>query len=212
MDAFSRFETIINASFWKQQPSSTLNYLCTTPNCYSTCGVQHSVANVFLLFPRQFALCSNCKHPHSSHSHLRATWVRVHETRVSVDDNMRNQWEAAKHEKERINALLATSKSALEDLSRIIDDAMEGLAQLAEEYAHLSLSGDPSAPLGRAIRLLEQRYKGMEEKGVGMELLATVRTSLERMKVRLDLPGKAKEKARERIEGGVQSREEGVLV
>ena len=118
---------------------------------------------------------------------------------MSVDDDMRKQWEAAKDEKARTEALLVTSKSALEDLSRIIDEAMEELARLAEEYASLSLSGSFSAPLEKAISLLEQRCKGMEEKGVGLEVLTKVRTSLDNMKGRLDLLRQAKEKVRERV-------------
>ena len=118
---------------------------------------------------------------------------------MSVDDNMRKQWEAAKDDKERADALCATSKSALEDLSRTIDEAMDELAQSAEEYARLALSGSFSAPLEKAIWLLEQRCKGMEEKGVGMELLTKVRTSLEHMKGRLALLRKANEKMREGV-------------
>ena len=209
MDAFSHFERIITALVWKQQPSSTLNYLCTTPNCHSTCGVGHSVAGVFQHFPWQFALCSECNHPHSSHFHLRSTWEQVYEARLSVDHNMRKQWEAAKDEKERIGALFATSKTALEDLGRIIDESMDGLRQLAEEYARSSLSGDPLAPLEKAIWLLEQRCEGIEEKGVGLELLTKVRTSLEHLKGRLDLLRKAHEKMRQgarRFEGRVHGR------
>ncbi len=205
MDAFSHFESIIDALVWKQLPAPTLNYLCITPNCHSTCGVQHSVAGVFLLFPRQFSSCSKCNHSHLAHFHLRSTWGQVYEARLSVDDKMRRQWEAAKNEKERTEALVATSKSAMEDLSRIIDEAIDELARLGEEYARLSLSGSFSAPLEKAIWLLEQRCKGMEEKGVGLELLARVRGSLEAMKGRLDLLRRAKEKAREgvsRVEGG----------
>ena len=105
---------------------------------------------------------------------------------MSVDDNMRKQWEAAKDEKERTDALCATSKSALEYLSRMIDEAMDELAQSGEEYACLALSGSFSAPLEKAIWLLEQRCKGMEEKGVDLELITKVRTSLEHMKWRLE--------------------------
>jgi hypothetical protein len=72
---------------------------------------------------------------------------------VSVDDNMKKQWEAAKDEKEKTEALVATSKSALDDLSYAMDEAMDELARLAEEYACLSLSGCFSAPLEKAIRL-----------------------------------------------------------
>ena len=199
MDGFSNFKRIVNALVWKQQPAPTLNYLCIAPDCHSTCGVKHSVTGVFLLFPRQFSSCSKCDHPHLSHFHLHSTWEQVCEAQLSVDDNMKKQWEAAKDEKERTEVLLATSKSALGDLSHIIDEAMDELARLAEEYASLSLSGSFSAPLEKAIWLLEQRCRGMEEKGVGLELLTKVRSSLEHMKGRLDLLRKAKEKVREGV-------------
>ena len=194
MRDFSKFEGILNALVWRQQPAQTLNYLCIASNCHSTCGVDHSVAGVFLLFPRQFSSCSKCNHPHLSHFHLYSTWEQVYGAQLSVDDNTRRQWEAAKDEKERTKALLATSKRALEDLSRIIDEAMDELARSAEEYASLSLSGSFSAPLEKAVWLLEQRCRGMEENGVGLELLTKVRSSLEHMKGRLDLLRKAKEK------------------
>ena len=210
MDAFSHFERMIDAPVWKQQPAPTLNYLCITPNCHSACGVQHSVAGVFLLFSRQFSLCSKCNHPHLAHFHLRSTWEQVYEVRLSVDGKMRRRWEAAKNEKERTEALVATSKSAMEDLSRIIDEAIDELARLGEEYASLSLSGSFSAPLEKAIWLLEQRCKAMEERGVGLELLTRVRGSLDAMRLRLDLLRRAREKAQEgvrRVEGGVQRKD-----
>ena len=195
MDAFSRFKTIIYASFWKQQPSSTLNYLCTTPNCYSTCDVRHPVPDDS---PRRVLSCSKCNHLHLSHFQLRSTWEQVYETQLSVDYCMiMKQWDAAKDEKERTDALLAMSKGALEDLGRIIYEAMDELAPLAEGYVHLLLSGNPSMSLEKVIRLLEQHCKRMEETGVGLELLARIRIGLERMKERLDLLRKAEEKAEE---------------
>ena len=209
MDGLSNFKRIVNALVWKQRPAPTLNYLCIAPNCHSICGVKQSVTSVFLLFPRQFAPCSKCNHPHLSHFHLHSTWEQVYEAQLSVDDNIKKQWEAAKNEKERTEVILATSKSALGDLGHIIDEAMEELARLAEEFASLSLSGSFSAPLEKAIWLSEQRCKGMEEKGVGLELLTNVRTSLEHMKQKLALLRQAKEKLREgvrRIEGSVQGR------
>jgi anti-sigma-K factor RskA len=80
---------------------------------------------------------------------LASKWVQVEETQVLVDDNMRRKWEVEKDEKEKIEALVATSKSALGDLSRIIDGSMVELARSAEEYARLSLSGSFSAPWRR---------------------------------------------------------------
>ena len=112
VDGPSNFKRIINALVWKKQPAPTRNYLCITPNCHSTCGVKHSIIDVFLLFPRQFSLCSKCDHPHLSHSHSHSTWERVYEEQVLVDDNMKKPWVAAKDERERIEAFLSpTSKS-----------------------------------------------------------------------------------------------------
>ena len=118
------------------------------------------VAGVILLFPKQFLVCSKCNHPHLSHFHLYSTWEQVYEVQLSVDDNMRKQWEAAKDEKERTEALLATSKIALEDLSHTVDEAMIELVRLAEEYMSLSLSGSFSAPLEKAVWLLETAVQG----------------------------------------------------
>ena len=173
------------------------------PDCHSTCGVNHSVAGVFSLFPWQLSSCSKCIHPHLSHFHSYSTWEQVYEDQLSVDNDIRKQWEAAKDEKERTEALLATSKSALGDLSHTTDEAMDELARLAEEYASLSLSGSFSAPLEKAIWLLEQRCRGMEEKGVGLEQLMKVRSSLEHMKRRLDLLRKARERG---LLGGSEGR------
>jgi len=143
----------------------------------------------------QFMSCSVCTHPHLFHFHLRSEWVEVPQTRVSVDSDMKRQWEAAKNEKERTDALAETSQRTLDDLGRIIDEAMDELAQLADDYAELSLSGSFSAPLEKAIWLLEQQCKGMEEKGVGPKQLAKVRSRLEEMKMRLDVLRQAQEKA-----------------
>ena len=204
MDGFSNFKRIVNALVWKQQPAQTLNYLCIAPDCHSTCGVKQSVTGAFLLFPRQFLSCSKCNHPHLSHFHLYSTWEQVCDAQLSVDDNVKKQWEDAKDEKERTEALLATSKGALGDLSHLMDDGIDELVLLAIEYASLSLSGGFSAPLEKAIWLLEQRCRGMEEKGIGLELLTKVRSSLEHMKGRLDLLRKAQKEGVRRIDSRVR--------
>lgn len=194
MEAFSNFEKIINTQVWRQRPTPTLNYVCTTADCYSTCIVEHSVGGALLLFPRQLSSCAECDHYHWFHFHLRSEWVQVQEDQKWVDDNMKKKWETAKDEKEKSNALVAASTTALDDLGRIIDEGMDALAELAAEYAGLSLSGSFSAPLEKAIWLLEQRCRGMEEKGVSLEQLEKVRRSLDQMKGRLELLRKARAK------------------
>ena len=92
------------------------------------------------------------------------------------------------------SALAETSNRALEDLGRILNDAMDDLAQSANEYSHLSLSGTFSAPLEKAILLAERQCRELEEKGVGQEQLEKVQRNLEDMKGRFDLLKKAQEK------------------
>lgn len=195
VDALSNFETIITEPFWKQQPAPTLNYLCTTPYCYSTCGVRHSLASVLLLLPVQLKSCPECTHPHLFHFHLRSEWVRVQDTQVSVENDLKGGSEMEKNDNETTMALTATSRRALSNLNRIINESMGELARSAAEYAHLSLSGCFSAPLERAISLVEQQCKGMEEKGVDREQLEMVRCSLEEMKERLDLLREAQKRS-----------------
>jgi len=186
MEAFAHFERIMDALVWEQQPDSTRNYLCTTPNCYTTCGMRHSVGQVLSLFPRQLASCSECGHLHLSHYHLYAKWVQVKRAWVSVDDNMKKQWVAARDEMERTKALVEACKGALDSLSRVTDKDMDEVAKLAAEYSRLSLSGSFSAHLEKAILLIEQRCETMAGKGVGVEQLAKMQRSLVHLKGRLD--------------------------
>ena len=109
-----------------------------------------------------------------------------------INHSMEKQWEAAKDEKTTTATLVATVKRAQEDLNRVTDGALDELARWAAEYARLSLSGSFSAPLEKAIRLLEWRCRVMEETGVSLEQLAKVWKSLEEMRDRLEVLGKAK--------------------
>ena len=186
MEGFAYFERIINALVWEQHPDSTRNYLCTTPSCYATCGIRHSVGQVLSLFPKQLASCSECGHLHLSHYHLYSKWVQVKRVWVSVDDNMKKQWVAARNDKEKTAALVEVCKGALNSLSRVMDKDMDELAKLAAEYSRLSLSGSFSAHLEKAILLIEQRCEVMAEKNVGVEQLAKMQRSLVHLKERLD--------------------------
>ena len=126
---------------------------------------------------------------------------------MSVDDNMKRLWEAAKDEKEKTEALVAKCKGALDDLSHVMDKAMDELVQLATEYSRLSLSGSFSAYLEKATLLMEQRCRTMEENGASVEQLAKVQHSLEFMNGTLDLLREAKDgvrKVKEKMQEGVQ--------
>ena len=105
------------------------------------------------------------------------------------------KWEEAKSEKEDAESLITTYEIALGDLNDAMGRTMGALARLAEDYAGLSLSGPFSAHVEKATRLLEHRYKTMEQGGVSMERLDKMRDSLDFMKRKLELVMKAEEKA-----------------
>ena len=76
---------------------------------------------------------------------------------------------------------------------------LSGLLHVAEDYAARSLSGPFSAHVEKAIRLLEHRYKGMEQKGVSKEQLDKLQDSLDLTKRKLELVKMAEAKALKEI-------------
>ena len=195
MNALSDFEKKISWPVWRQTHTATRNYLCYEPDCHTTCRKDDGVIASLLLLPFQRERCLRCRHPHSSHFHLRAEWVETQEALVAVDEEMKTKWEAAKNETERTEALVARSERELGRLRVTMDKGLAELTQLAEGYAGLSLSGSFSRTQEKAIRLLEDHYKKMEQQGVSRDQLDKVQTSLENMKKRLDVLNNAKARA-----------------
>ena len=146
----------------------------------------------FFILPFQAMDCGRCPHPHSSHYHAFAEWVEKKESHVTVDEKMKKKWRAAKVEKERIEGLVAKSEREVGNLSLAMEEGMDELARLVEEYAGLALSGRFSGPLERTIRVLEARCQRMEEGG-NRDQLQKMRASLEGMIERLNALRKAKE-------------------
>ena len=194
MNAVSDFEKIINSPVWRRERTPTRNYLCSKSNCHSTCDVDNSIVFSLVLVPFQLLPCLTCRHAHLFHSHSHSKWVEVQEPRETVDDDMKMKWEAAKDEKEKTEVLVAESERKLGRLNHTMDEGVDELVRLAEEYAGLSLSGCFSGPLEKTIRLLEDYCEKMEKQGVSRDQLEKMRGSVEDMKKRLDILKKDKEK------------------
>ena len=80
-----------------------------------------------------------------------------------------------------------------------MDNATVGLPRVSDEYAGPWSSSSRSARVEKALGLLKQSNKAMEQKGFSREQLTTMQINLERVKWRLDLQRMAKEKVREGI-------------
>ena len=104
---------------------------------------------------------------------------------------------------EKTAILIADREKVLHDLDQVMNHATNDLARHVERYTRLSLSGSFSAQVGGAVRLLQQNYVGLEEKGVGLDHLQKVKESLDHMKRKLELLNNSKERARkERVDIG----------
>jgi len=176
---------------WKQQPVANSTYLCNAGGCHSNCHSSRLLTPILRLLQLQ---CTKYNHPHHSHTRTRHVWVKGDDTQASADENVK-KWEAAKAEKGDTESLIATDRSALKDLNDAMKRTIDELAQRAEDYAALSLSGPFSVHMEKAIRLLEQRYTDMEEIGRSKEQLEKVKDSLALMKRKLELVAKAEVKA-----------------
>ena len=84
-----------------------------------------------------------------------------------------------KRKKENTNALIATHKRALSDLTRAMDETLVDLVQLVDDYDGSTLSMSFSAHMVKTIQFVEQRYTDREE-GVSQEGLENMRYRLEK--------------------------------
>jgi len=139
--------------------------------------------------------CNQCHHSLWDHHHYRVKWEKVNDQQVSVDQTMESKWKAAKNAKDKTEILIAAGRKPLDQLNSVIDRATNELLRLADDYSRLSLSRSFSAQMEKAVRLLEQSYKGMEEKGVGGEQLEKVRESLDVMRKKMEVLKEAKVKS-----------------
>ena len=141
-----------------------------------------SIIFAWVLIPFQFVPCAKCHHLLWSHFHAFGEWVQKQDSQVTVDDEMKTKWEAAKDEKEKTEVLVAENKRELDSLSSTVEADMDALVRLADEHGRLSLSGSFSGPLEKAIRLLELHCHSLEEQGVSGDQLEKMRAGLEGMK------------------------------
>jgi len=188
----ANFEQTVSLAVWKQQRTSTNNLLCGQINCYSNCQIDYKT-NIPLDLRGFFGgSCRKCNHSLWNHHRCYSKWQKVIDTQVSIDQNMKTKWEAAKDGRERTAALVVASEKVLNDLDQVINRAINNLAQLVGRYSRLSLSGSFATQVSSTVRLLEQNYIALEGNGVGHDQLQRVKDSLDHMKRKLELLKNAK--------------------
>ena len=171
---------------WRHQRSSTMNMICGQANCYSNCYIDYNSNIPGDLNGCFEVLCDKCNHSLGSHHRCHAKWEKVVNTQTSVDRDMK-EWEVTKDGMEKRAILVAVREKVLHELDQFINGATNDLEKQVERYAHISLSGSFSAQVGSAVKLLEENYIALEERGVNQDQLQRVKKSLGHMKRKLQL-------------------------
>jgi len=178
--------------------------ICGQSDCYSNCHIDYTSNIPHDLNGFFEDSCDKCKHNLWNHHRCHAIWEKVTSTQASVDQDMK-EWDSANDGTKKTAILLAMREKVLHDLDQITNGATNDLARQVERYSRLSLSGRFTSQVDSAVRLLEQNYIGLEQKGVSQDHLQRVKGSLDSMKRKLGILNMAKENARkERVEVGNQ--------
>ena len=167
--------------------------LCGQIDCYRKCDINYK-ANIPFILSRFFGgSCPTCKHSLKDHRCHYAQWEKVTEVQVSVDQNMKKEWEQARGAEEKRKVFIAACRKALNGLDNVINRATDDLGREVERHESLSLGGSFADQVSSAVALLELRYKALlEKKDVGSGQRKKVKTSLDRMKRRLAILETAK--------------------
>ncbi|KAJ7729478.1 hypothetical protein B0H16DRAFT_1775960 [Mycena metata] len=216
IDVYSKFEQTVQTRIWGHEPTDYHNTLCAAPGCHSVCH-QHCSLD-FSLNPEQLRYCAamrgqniflimtggskciKCSHPVEQHAHWRAVWKERDETQISIDEGMKAKWEGAKQGRAKDEAALKAMRQTLTDIDRIVENNMVELADLAEEYSQMSLSGSFSAHLERGITLLETHLALSYESNIDSDQMRRLEENVAELKRKLDVLKKAnsfKQKAKD---------------
>jgi predicted molibdopterin-dependent oxidoreductase YjgC len=112
---------------------------------------------------------------------------------------MKAKWESAKEGKAKDETALEAMRQALADVDGVVDGNMVKLADLAEEYGKMSLSGSFSAHLEGGITLLEMHLASSRESNTDSEQMKRLEENVAELKRTLDVlkkPNSLKQKAK----------------
>ncbi|KAM6499735.1 hypothetical protein JOM56_005243 [Amanita muscaria] len=143
--------------------------------------------------------CPRCKHPYHHHTHDRLEWRQKDHQRIVINRDAEKKYTGAKDENEKQEALKATIQETINNLTEEIEDCLNRLGLLTEEYANLSLSGSFAGQVRKTVVLLELNLESMRNNGTDSDSVRKVEESLERMKEMLSILEKTKAKLREQI-------------
>lgn len=212
MKLYENFEAVVTRKTFRLSGTAYLNCICN--DCHANCTVGRSHGGFFDLFGlavlEAFIVaqarsrgekapdCDKCQHSLADHSYVKALWEEVEQTSNDVDEAARQQFTHASSEKERKESMRDFVQRALDEIQVHLEEDTRELGRIAEEYARLSLSGSFAGQLHKSVKLLATKLESMRNDGSGVEIIARMEKSLERLKDKLRLL----ERAQRGVTGG----------
>ncbi|KIL58588.1 hypothetical protein M378DRAFT_1025098 [Amanita muscaria Koide BX008] len=193
MDKYQHYRKVVEEKVWKLCPTLEANTMCLLPDSWLVSGY-FSIHN-YLLLPN----CPRCEHPYHHHTHDRMEWRQKDHQRIVIDQDAEKKYTGAKNENEKQEALKVAIQKTTNDLSDEIENCLNRLGLLTEEYARLSLSGSFAGQVRKTVVLLELNLESMRNNGTDSQSVRKVEESLERMKEMLSILEKANAKVDEQI-------------
>jgi hypothetical protein len=145
----------------KQKPASVYNYVCTVPNCSSTCSVRLSTVHVLIaiLFPWiQLIRCSRCTHPYLFHIHASLLQSQRNISRVVGYATDKPPWFAADYANRRSSGSLSTH-------------VVEAIWLLEQSHTGMEEKGVSQEQLGNIRGSLERMKRVLELLGKATEVV-----------------------------------------
>ncbi|KIL58591.1 hypothetical protein M378DRAFT_86306 [Amanita muscaria Koide BX008] len=193
MEKYEHYQNVVNEQIWTQCPTPEANTMCLRPECYTWLVSAYFVLHNSLLLPN----CPHCRHPYHLHTHDHMEWQQKDHQRIVINQDAEKKYNAAMNENEKQEALKANVQETINDLNEEIEDCLNRLGLLTEEYAKLSLSGSFAGQVRKTVVLLELNLESI--RGTDSESVRKVEESLERMKEILSILEKAKAKVLQQI-------------
>ncbi|KAF9255391.1 hypothetical protein L218DRAFT_1008638 [Marasmius fiardii PR-910] len=186
-------QKFIKSKRYIQEDQNYRNMVCLAPGCYHNC---HTPCDKFKIAPVEWCQvlskegCKECKHHSDQHRHQKTLWKEVE--RVVERDIAKGMM--------RKEASCLMLQKVIDELTKEIDDTLVRIGRAAIKYAELSLSGNFSAQIEKAINLMKINIATLEVTNPEGDVytIDRLKRSMESMTKKLQVVKEAAKKALEK--------------
>lgn len=147
------------------------NTLCGVPNCYSNC---HTPCHLDKSFEKEVIkhcqcmdgedFCSYCGHHYTKHYHNEAKFETQERTEELIDEEMKEEFEAAKNDKQRAILIMKKLVAKREVSEKQREELSEKLLHKIEEFHRLGINRNYAKLIETQLDIISLRLDGTQGK------------------------------------------------